>query len=614
MNNRLIKIMLLASISLGTLSINNVSYAQAGEEHGEANKITDTKNPIGESDSNTTTESPQNSSDATSPTSTRDQGKESSDSSATLDEHITFEDELLEKTIINLYKQGSGRFDQNKYSLVLTDKSYKMPENQNFITKREALLASQLSVSNEAPFDKEKRKFVRKNKSITSIKGIESFTNLEKLMFNNNDVKDLSPVEGLKELKELKFRDNKVSDLSSVKNLSELKNLTADSNEISDLTPIKDLKNLDYLNLKSNKIKDISPIKDTPVKQFITLNGNYIKDLSVLKDKTCKRETSGQVIIVKPQTNIFDLKLSDSRGGNGYTLSESYLKSIGAHRVGESQKYRVTSKKNEKTIEKIENEYGDLFGSEYVKAKNKEEGVSYPKNKIQWYVKVNTQNIQLIEVKNEEVTVGDSFDLTDNIVNNNGNIFEINKVEDITETKIDTKKPGQYEGKIKITYNDGDTQEVSLVVTVKNKVVDQGKNTEPSVGEDQGTNTQPSVGVDQGTNTQPSVGEDQGTNTEPSVGVDQDTKINISSNNEKQEKQQYQATQNSSTDSNKSKTSKGSERDELSNKIQLSHAKKQSKNENVKTGVYPLKEVLVTLMGTASMLFVSKKKEKNHKV
>ena len=601
MNNRLVKIMLLASISLGTLSINNVSYAQVGEEHGQENEITDTTNSIGESDSNTTTENPQNSSDVTSPTSTRDQGKETSDSSATLDEHITFEDKLLEKTIIDLYKQGSGRFDQNKYSLVLTDPSYKIPENQDFITKREALLASELSVSNEAPFDRVNRKFVRKNESITSIKGIESFTNLEKLMFNNNDVKDLSPVKELKKLKELKFRENKVSDLGSVEKLSELKNLTADSNEISDLTPIKDLKNLEYLNLKSNKIKDISPIKDTPIKYFITLNENYIKDLGALKDKNCKRETSSQVIIVNPATNIFDLKLIDSRG-DSYTLSESYLESIGAHRVGESQKYRFTSKKDGDTIEKIENEYGDLFGSEYVKAKNKENGISNKKNKIQWYVKVNTKNIKLIEVRNEEVTVGDSFDLTDNIVNNKDNIFDIKKVEDITEEKIDTKKAGNYLGKIKITYNDGDTQEVSLVVTVKNKVVDQGTNTEPSVGVNQGTNTEPSVGVD------------QGTNTEPSVRVDQDTKIKISSNNEKQEKQQHQANQNSSTDSNKSKASNGSERDELSNKIQLSHAKEQSKNENVKTGVYPLKEVLVTLMGTASMLFVSKKKEKNHKI
>ena len=70
-------------------------------------------------------------------------------------------------------------------------------------------------------------------------------------------------------------------------------------------------------------------------------------------------------------------------------------------------------------------------------------------------------------VEKEEIEKGGEVDLTDN-VSNLGDLPEGTKVEDVTpEGAIDTNTPGDYTGKIKVTYPDGSSEEVEVPVTVK---------------------------------------------------------------------------------------------------------------------------------------------------
>ena len=70
-------------------------------------------------------------------------------------------------------------------------------------------------------------------------------------------------------------------------------------------------------------------------------------------------------------------------------------------------------------------------------------------------------------VEKEEVEKGGKVDLTDNVTNLD-KLPEGTKVEDVTpEGAIDTNKPGDYTGKIKVTYPDGSSEEVEVPVTVK---------------------------------------------------------------------------------------------------------------------------------------------------
>ena len=79
------------------------------------------------------------------------------------------------------------------------------------------------------------------------------------------------------------------------------------------------------------------------------------------------------------------------------------------------------------------------------------------------------------EVAKEEVNVGEKVDLTDNVTNLD-KLPKGTKVEDVTpEGAIDINKPGEYTGKIKVTYRDNSSEIVDVAVTVLEKT------TKPSI-------------------------------------------------------------------------------------------------------------------------------------
>ena len=71
-------------------------------------------------------------------------------------------------------------------------------------------------------------------------------------------------------------------------------------------------------------------------------------------------------------------------------------------------------------------------------------------------------------IEDEIVTWGTEIKLTDNIKN----LPEGATVEDITSPKIDTKKPGDYTGKVRITFSDKSTKEVEVPVKVQKSEAD----------------------------------------------------------------------------------------------------------------------------------------------
>ena len=75
-------------------------------------------------------------------------------------------------------------------------------------------------------------------------------------------------------------------------------------------------------------------------------------------------------------------------------------------------------------------------------------------------------------VEDEIVTWGTEYDLTDNIKNKPADAT----VEDVTSSKINTKKPGNYTGKVRITFSDKSTQEVTIPVKVNKSESENFKN------------------------------------------------------------------------------------------------------------------------------------------
>lgn len=70
--------------------------------------------------------------------------------------------------------------------------------------------------------------------------------------------------------------------------------------------------------------------------------------------------------------------------------------------------------------------------------------------------------IKSADIEKEEVTYSGNINLTDNIKN----LPEGSVVEDITDPKIDTRKPGEYSGKVKVTFKDGSSRIVIVPVEV----------------------------------------------------------------------------------------------------------------------------------------------------
>ncbi|WP_430867910.1 leucine-rich repeat domain-containing protein [Demequina aurantiaca] len=165
--------------------------------------------------------------------------------------------------------------------------------------------------------------------TVSSLTGLEYFTNLEVLDLNQNSVSDVSALTNLTNLTDLYLAYNTIGDItpvldlpalerlslsgngdlssnlvdigelttlthlrlgaSSISNVASLANLTSleqldlRSNSVSNVTPLASLTMLDDLNLTHNSISDISALASLTVLSTLGLSRNQIVDLSPLE-------------------------------------------------------------------------------------------------------------------------------------------------------------------------------------------------------------------------------------------------------------------------------------------------------------------------------------------
>src|SRR5690554_5441755 len=98
---------------------------------------------------------------------------------------------------------------------------------------------------------------------IDSIRELEQFTNLERLILSNNALNSAS--------------------LSSLQRLTNLRHLDLEWNQIEQITPLRNLTNLNYLDISGNQIKDFTPLKDLTGLRTLYLTGNTTIDYSPLR-------------------------------------------------------------------------------------------------------------------------------------------------------------------------------------------------------------------------------------------------------------------------------------------------------------------------------------------
>ena len=95
---------------------------------------------------------------------------------------------------------------------------------------------------------------------ISSVQGLQVFTNLTYLDLCGTRVSDVSPLSKLTNLRGLYLGGTRVSDVSPLSKLTNLRGLNLCGTRVSDVSPLSKLVNLDYLDLWGTGVSDVSPL------------------------------------------------------------------------------------------------------------------------------------------------------------------------------------------------------------------------------------------------------------------------------------------------------------------------------------------------------------------
>lgn len=123
-----------------------------------------------------------------------------------------------------------------------------------------------------------------RNSNITSIEGLQYFTNLLYLNISNNSIENIDPVANLTKLEKLYLSFNQIQDLEPLRELTNLEFLYCDYNLITNIEPLRGLTSLRNLNLRENFVTDISHIKEMIELEVLDLTNNSVTNIEALEN------------------------------------------------------------------------------------------------------------------------------------------------------------------------------------------------------------------------------------------------------------------------------------------------------------------------------------------
>ena len=123
-------------------------------------------------------------------------------------------------------------------------------------------------------------------KGIRNLRGLETATNLTRLVIWGNHITDISPISELTNLTLLWLDYNNIPDISLLSGLTNLTNLSLNDTNIPDLSVLSDLPNLTHLRLIATNTSDVSPLSGLTNLTSLVLSHNKIADISPLSGLT----------------------------------------------------------------------------------------------------------------------------------------------------------------------------------------------------------------------------------------------------------------------------------------------------------------------------------------
>ena len=120
------------------------------------------------------------------------------------------------------------------------------------------------------------------NSQVTSIQGLQVFTNLWTLDLSGTKVSDVSPLAKSTSLVGLGLSKTRVSDISPLAKLTGLTGLDLSRAPVTDVSPLAKLTQLTRLCLASTKVPDVSPLAKLTKIRSLNLSGTKVSDVSPL--------------------------------------------------------------------------------------------------------------------------------------------------------------------------------------------------------------------------------------------------------------------------------------------------------------------------------------------
>ncbi len=167
-------------------------------------------------------------------------------------------------------------------------------------------------------------RFEANNANITDLTGLESATNLVRVVLVNNVIDDISPLSGLDKLTHVNLEHNTISDLEPLSELINLWEIRISKNNVRDLSPLSNLTNLRLLNISNNPITNLSPLSSLTRLQTITMSGNPLADLTPLATLTSLTRYASwgtPILSLAPLAELPKLQVIDICGGEISDLS-----------------------------------------------------------------------------------------------------------------------------------------------------------------------------------------------------------------------------------------------------------------------------------------------------
>ena len=142
--------------------------------------------------------------------------------------------------------------------------------------------------------------------SVSSLRGIQNFTELERLVISDPHFGDISPISKLIDLTEvyISWGGKKISDISSLSNLTNLRRLGLTAQPISNFSALATIESLENLEVSETRLGNLGELGPKPNLTGLYISGTLVREISDLSFAPLLQLLSARSLSLKGSLNL----------------------------------------------------------------------------------------------------------------------------------------------------------------------------------------------------------------------------------------------------------------------------------------------------------------------